>query len=59
MANTKDLDRSARKAAKRTTRRAVKARVADLTLKERKALRKYEGTLHQFLREKDAAGDGA
>ncbi len=51
MANTKDLDRAARKAAKRLSRRALKARFAALTLKERKALRKFEGTLSQFLRE--------
>ncbi len=54
MANTKNLDRAERKATKRTSRRALKARFADLTLKDRKALRKYEGTLSAFLREKDA-----
>ncbi len=53
MANTKDLDRAGRKAAKRTARRNTKARFAALTLKQRKALRKYEGTLSAFLREQD------
>jgi hypothetical protein len=57
MANTKNLDRNARKAAKRTARRALKDRFAALTLKDRKALRKYEGTLSAFLREKEA-GEG-
>ncbi len=53
MANTKDLDRAARKAAKREARRALKGRVAALTLKQRKALRKHEGTTTEFLRELD------
>lgn len=57
MANTKDLDRSARKAAKRQSRRDTKARFAALTLKQRKALRKYEGTLSAFLREQEE-GEG-
>lgn len=51
MANTKNLDRPGRKAAKREARRAMKARLAELTLKERRELRKYEGTTTAFLRE--------
>jgi len=55
MANTKQLDREARKQTKRKARRAVKARYGELTLAQRKALRKYEGTLTEFLREQENA----
>ena len=58
MANTKDLDRAERKAAKRKARQDTKARFAALTLKQRKALRKYEGTLSAFLREQEEGGEG-
>jgi len=54
MANTKNLDRAARKATKRDSRRAHKAQLDALTYKERKELRKYEGTETAFLREFDA-----
>lgn len=55
MANTKHLDREARKQAKRQIRRALKARFSELTLAQHKALRKYEGTLTEFLREQENA----
>ena len=60
MANTKDLDRAARKQNKRVARRGHKAKLEALTVKERKELRKYEGTQAAFLRELEArkAGDG-
>jgi hypothetical protein len=51
MANTKKLDTKARKKAKRKMRIAVKDQLASLSLKERKELRKFEGTKSQFLRE--------
>lgn len=55
MANTKNLDRAARKTAKRVSRRNIKSQVAELTLKQRKALRKHEGTRTEFLREQNEA----
>jgi len=55
MANTKHLEREARKQAKRESRRALKARFGELTLAQRKALRKHEGTLTEFLREQENA----
>ncbi len=58
MANTKNLDRESRKQAKRESRRAIKAQFADLTLAQRKALRKFEGTRTEFLREQAAKSEG-
>jgi len=60
MANTKDLDRAGRKQAKREARRSFKARLSELNLKERRELRKYEGTRAAFIRELDERekGDG-
>jgi hypothetical protein len=58
MANTKNLTLEDRKQAKRDSRRAVKARYGELTLAQRKALRKYEGTQSDFLRELDAKTEG-
>jgi hypothetical protein len=55
MANTKNIDREARKAAKRDSRRALKKQYADLSIAERKAYRKFEGTFTEFLREQEAA----
>ena len=54
MATTTDLDRAARKQTKRDSRRAHKAQLEALTVKERKELRKYEGTEKAFLRELEA-----
>ena len=58
MADTKNLDRAERKATKRASRRALKAKVAGLTHKERKALRKHEGTTTEFLRELEQSEQG-
>ncbi len=55
MANTKNMDREARKQAKRDSRRALKQQYADLSIAERKAYRKFEGTFTEFLREQEAA----
>ena len=55
MANTKNLDREGRKQAKRDSRRALKKQYADLSIAERKAYRKFEGTFTEFLREQEAA----
>ncbi len=55
MANTKNMDREARKLAKRDSRRALKRQYADLSIAERKAYRKFEGTFTEFLREQEAA----
>jgi len=49
MANTKKLDPKARKRAKRLGRRAFRAKIAALSMKERKELRKFEGTPAKFL----------
>ncbi len=49
MANTKHLDRKERKKVKRRMRRELKKKLAALTLKERKELKKFEGTVKQFL----------
>jgi hypothetical protein len=51
MANTKKMDRAARKKTKRDARRGVKAQLAALSYAERKAMRKHEGTRSEFLRE--------
>ena len=55
MANTKKLDPKARRLAKRTSRRALKAKVSALSRAERKELRKFEGTKTAFFRQKAAA----
>lgn len=55
MANTKNMDREARKLTKRDSRRALKKQYADLSIAERKAYRKFEGTFTEFLREQEAA----
>jgi hypothetical protein len=51
MANTKNLKGAARKNAKRQLRKKYKATYMELSLKDRKKLRKYEGGggLRQFL----------
>lgn len=62
MANTKRMKRENRKAKKRQARRTLKAKVAALSTKEAKQLRKFEGTTTAFLRkletEKASAGSG-
>jgi hypothetical protein len=55
MANTKNMDREARKLTKRDSRRALKKQYADLSIAERKTYRKFEGTFTEFLREQEAA----
>ena len=54
MANTKNLDPKARKQAKRKMRNDQKQQLLQLTLRERKQLRKFEGTTKQFLTELEA-----
>ena len=54
MANTKKLDRKNRKQVKRKARAAFKARLGALDFKERKGLRKHEGTQVSYLKELDA-----
>ena len=53
MANTKNLDPKARKKAKREKRLEFKAKLLNLSVKERKELRKFEGTAHQFFAAKE------
>jgi hypothetical protein len=54
MANTKNLDPKARKRAKRKMRLEQKHKLAQLTVKERKELKKFEGSTKQFLKEREA-----
>ena len=54
MANTKNLDPKTRKKVKRKMRRELKLKLAALTLKERKELKKFEGSVKQFFLQKEA-----
>ena len=54
MANTKHLDRKERKKVKRRMRREIKKMLASLTPSERKELKKFEGSVKQFLLMKQA-----
>jgi len=54
MANTKNLDPKTRKKVKRKLRRELKLKLGALTLKERKELKKFEGSVKQFLLQKEA-----
>ena len=51
MANTKNLDRKARRKAKRKARARTKQEYLELTLQQKKKLRKFEGSFKQFLAE--------
>ncbi len=51
MANTKETPRTERKTLKRAARKAFKAKLSALTYKERKEMRKHEGTDSEFLQE--------
>ncbi len=51
MANTKDLDRKTRRKVKRQQRAQTKQEYQQLTLQQKKKLRKFDGSFKQFLAE--------
>lgn len=53
MANTKDLDRKARRKSKRQTRARNKKEYEALSLLQKKKLRKFEGSFRQFMVEQE------